>query len=164
MRSGVKSLTEGLRFLEALHNQLLNVSKPESQQLELFGVMCPRWAASDELTDAEAKTLMVDVIRRRAIQSAPVLYTIKVLRELIKEHGLAELIPESALHEGYHWTEAGDPCNRKDCSCAARRRIEAEKAAERASWPVCAKCTALAGSQVEAIRHKEGRCPSRAGS
>jgi hypothetical protein len=95
--SGAKSLIQGLKFLEALHNQLLNVSKPESQQVEVYGVMCPRWAASAELSDAEAKTLMVDVIRRRAIQSAPVLYAIKVLRELLKEHELSTSFPASAL-------------------------------------------------------------------
>lgn len=95
--SGSRSLVQGLKFLEALHNQLLNVSKPESQQIEAYGVMCPRWAASEELTDAEAKTLMVDVIRRRAIQSAPIFYAIKVLRELVREHELSESIPASEL-------------------------------------------------------------------
>jgi len=122
MRSGTKSLAEGVKFLEALHNQLLNVSKPEHQQIEVYGVMCPRWAASNELTDAEARTLMVDVIRRRAIQSVPILYAVKVLRELLKEQELSTSIPASALEEGYHWTEAGDACNKTDCSCASRRR------------------------------------------
>ncbi len=98
--SGVKSLIQGQKFLEALHNQLLNVSKPESQQIEVYGVMCPRWAASQELTDAEAKTLMVDVVRRRAIQSAPILYAIKVLRELLKEHELSTSLPASELEGG----------------------------------------------------------------
>lgn len=97
--SGVKSLIQGQKFLEALHNQLLNVSKPESQQIEVYGVMAPRWAASDELTDAEAKTLMVDVIRRRAIQSAPILYAIKVIRELLKEQEMSTSVPASELGE-----------------------------------------------------------------
>jgi hypothetical protein len=126
MRSGTKSLIEGLNFLEALHNQLLNVSKPESQKIEVYGVMCPRWAASSELTEDEAKTLMVDVIRRRAIQSAPILYAVKVLRELIKEQGLSTSIPASALEEGIHWTADGNACSKTDCGCAARRRAAGE--------------------------------------
>jgi len=95
--SGVKSLVQGVQFLEALHGQLLNVSKPESQKLDVYGVMCPRWAASDELTEEDARRLMIDVVRRRAIQSAPVLYALKVLRELLKEHELSTSIPASAL-------------------------------------------------------------------
>jgi|CXWL01.1.fsa_nt_gi hypothetical protein len=97
--SGNKSLIQGLKFMEALHAQLLNVSTPESQQIEVYGVMCPRWAASDELSEAEAKTLVIDLVRRRAIQSAPILYTIKVLRELIKEQGLSTPIPASELDQ-----------------------------------------------------------------
>lgn len=65
MRSGVKSLAEGIKFLEALHAQLLNVSKPESQRIEIFGVMCPRWAVADDVAEDEARQLMIDVIRRR---------------------------------------------------------------------------------------------------
>ena len=95
--SGLKSIQQGIRFMEALHNQLLNVSKPESQQIEVYGVLAPRWAASEELTDDEARTLMVDVVRRRAIQSAPILYAIKVLRELQKEYEMSTSIPASEL-------------------------------------------------------------------
>lgn len=119
--SGTKSLVQGLKFLEALHNQLLNVSKPESQQVETYGVMCPRWAASEELTEAEAKTLMVDVIRRRAIQSAPILYAIKVMRELLKEQELSTSMPASALEGGAHWDTDGNICRRSDCTCRDRR-------------------------------------------
>jgi len=97
MVSGTKSLVQALNFLEALHSQILNVPDANHQQIDRFGVMCPRWAASDELNEAEAKTLMVDVIRRRAIQSVPIKDAIKVLRELLKEQEMSTSIPVSEL-------------------------------------------------------------------
>jgi hypothetical protein len=121
--SGSKSLIQGIRFLEALHAQLLNVSSAESQQIEAYGVMCPRWAASQELSDAEAKTLFVDVIRRRAIQSAPVLYAIKVLRELLKEHELATSIPASAIPGAVEQREVRISLSREDFGALVRGKI-----------------------------------------
>jgi hypothetical protein len=38
MRSGTKSLIEGLKFLEALHSQVLNVPDANHQQIEVFGM------------------------------------------------------------------------------------------------------------------------------
>lgn len=121
--SGAKSLVQGIKFLEALHAQLLNVSSPESQQIEVYGVMCPRWAASDELTEAEARTLLIDVVRRRAIQSAPVLYAIKVLRELLKEHELATSIPASAIPSAVDKREVRISLTREDFGALVRGKI-----------------------------------------
>lgn len=104
MASGTKSLIQALTFLEALHSQILNVPDANHQKIDQYGVMCPRWAASDELNEDEAKTLMVDVIRRRAIQSVPVKDAIKVLRELLKEQELATQIPASELEGGQEST------------------------------------------------------------
>jgi hypothetical protein len=97
MRSGTKSLVEGLKFLEAVHSQILNVPDPNHQKAEVYGVMCPRWAAAEGTSEADAKQLMVDVVRRRAMQSVPIKDAIVVLRELLKEHGLSQSIPASEL-------------------------------------------------------------------
>lgn len=40
MRSGTKSLVEGLKFLEALHGKILNVPDANHQQIEVFSAVC----------------------------------------------------------------------------------------------------------------------------
>lgn len=97
MRSGMKSLVEILGALEALHGQILNVPDARQQKLEVYGVMVPRWAASPETSEADAHQLMVDVVRRRAMQSVPVKDAINVIRALVKEYGMATDFPASSV-------------------------------------------------------------------
>lgn len=66
MRPGMKSLIEILGALEALHGQILNVPDAAQQKLEVFGVMVPRWAAAEGTSEADARSLMVEVVRRMA--------------------------------------------------------------------------------------------------
>jgi hypothetical protein len=99
VRPGSKSLYEGVSFLVALHSQILNIPDVRQQQIEVYGVMCPRWAATPDTSDADAKSLMIDVVRRRAMQSVPIMDAIRVLRELLKEHGMSQSIPASELGE-----------------------------------------------------------------
>lgn len=98
MRSGVKSIIEGINFLEALSAQLNN-DVPERQKLEVYGVMCPRWAAAPGTTDADADELRISVVRRRSMQCAPVLYALATLRKLREEHEMSVSIPASELGE-----------------------------------------------------------------
>jgi hypothetical protein len=150
MRSGRKSLEEGVRFLDALANQLLNKSE---QALDLFGVMVPRTAVSADLTPAEVRNVEIHVAQHHGLQAAPVLYCKSVLETLIKEYDRSELVPTSAMEEaplrpqcrlcvketrhrqadhvadikeqqqmaGLHWDSNGDPCAKTDCSCTGRR-------------------------------------------
>ena len=97
MRPGTKSLVEGIDFLSALHSQILNIPDVRQQKLDRFGIMCPRWAVTSEASEADARALMVDVVRRRAMQSVPVMSAIKVLRELLQEHGMSQSVPASEL-------------------------------------------------------------------
>jgi len=95
--SGIKSLIQILNALEALHGQVLNIPDERQQYIGTYGIMVPRWAATPETTEADARALMVDVVRRRAMQSVPICDAIRVVRALIKEYGLSQDIPASEL-------------------------------------------------------------------
>lgn len=95
--SGMKTLIQLLSALEALHSQILNVPDPNHQKVEQYGVLVPRWAVAEDTPEAEAREAMVFAVRRRAMQSVPVKDAIKVVREIIKEHGLSQDVPASEL-------------------------------------------------------------------
>lgn len=97
MRSGTKSLVEGLKFMVALRNQLLNVSDAESQKFDVYGVMCPRFKVTE---GEDPQKLAVDVARFRGIQAAPIIQAVAVMRELLREHGEAELVPAADIVPG----------------------------------------------------------------
>lgn len=97
MRSGMKSLVEILGALEALHGQILNVPDARQQRMDVYGVMVPRWAAAPGTSDADAHQLMVDVVRRRAMQSVPIKNSINIVREIISEYGLSQDFPASSI-------------------------------------------------------------------
>jgi len=101
VRSGRKSLDEGLRFLDALIHQLLNYPEhPEKQQLEVFGIMVPRTACSADLTPAEVERVKTRVTQHHALQAAPILYAQAVLESLRREYDRAELVPAAKFESG----------------------------------------------------------------
>ena len=117
MRSGRKSLEEGLRFLDALANQLLNeTDHPEKQQLEVFGIMVPRTACSADLTPAEVEKVKTRVTQHHAIQAAPILYAQAVLESLKREYDRSEMVPAEKFETGAADTTERCPNCKRDVS------------------------------------------------
>lgn len=116
MRSGKKSLEEGLRFLDALSNQLLNESEhPEKQQLDVFGIMVPRTACSADLTPAEVEKVKTHVTQHHAIQAAPILYAKAVIESLKRKYDRAEQVPAEKFETAVEPREPSFPDSAERC-------------------------------------------------
>ena len=99
---GLDTLITIKKRLLALHHQVLNLN-PSEQEIGTYGVMVPRWAAAPGTKTEDVRDLQMQVMRRRAIQDVRLVDAIKVVNEIIKEHGMATDFTEQDL--------GGDPSN-----------------------------------------------------